>query len=151
MQKKKFWPKSEGRVTANYHFPSFLSSSRKSCDSSEGAELRAAEREAPLLLHLVCLTVQVYVRACELPSVCLARVTITPRAKIHTRDSDALCERMGIKYTRHLLPSLQLLSWRVGGRRLTGLEVLTSAKNEACPHTHTHTHAIEVQQRCSLI
>lgn len=87
------------------------------------------------------------VRACKLPSVCLARVTITPRAKIHTRDSDALCERMGVKYTRRLLPSLQLLSWCVGGRRLTGLEVLTSAKNEAC--SHTHTHATEVQERCT--
>lgn len=45
---------------------------------------------------------------------------------------------MGVKNHHCLLSFLQLLSWCVGGRGLTGLEVLTLAESEACMHTHKY-------------
>lgn len=69
--------------------------------------------------------------------VCLAKVRISLCAhEIHSGQ----IEHMRVKdlHHRHPVPFLQLLSCCVGGRKLTGLKLLTSAETTA--HTQTSTH-----------
>lgn len=104
-----------------------------SCVTPQRGGSKRGKRRGSLLLQLVCfnsLCVRASATGCSHPML----------KHMHKKKNT----HSGLGYTVWASKTtttsfLQLLSWCVGGRGQTGLEVLTSAENEACTHTHTHT------------